>query len=157
MDQYATHLPVLARALRMYPGTVLEAGLGHYSNGLIRALVPDTNAVLSIEDNLAWVKAVRPKNPTEAWASFQRRSSGFFDVVFVDGPRDQRAPLIAQMLTRCRVLVLHDSNEELDREYHHLGPLQEAKHLWTYNKVYPSTTVASMTEDVAAAFRDLED
>jgi len=159
LDEYATHVPVLARAIKLYAGSVLEMGTGRYSHPLIRALVPNTGNILVIEDDLMWRKAVRPMGRLFTFREFMgdAEANAHVDVVFVDGAAAQRAPLIEKMLPRCRALVLHDSNPSLDSLYGHLAPLKKASYLWSYNREYPSTTVASMSEDVAKAFADLED
>ena len=157
MDPYATHLPPLARALTLFRGPVLEIGIGHYSSRLIRALCRDR--ITSIENNLAWQKTLglRGEIFRSPWKGHTPPPLTHFDVVFVDGDADERARWVLEMLPRCRALVLHDSNPELDHIYHHLDPLSAARYSWTYNRVYPHTTVASMCEDVGRLFGDLNE
>ena len=116
MDEYASHLPVLEKALEVFkPKRILEHGCGYYSTPLFARV----GVVHSTEHDLPWINKVNkiPDFPRENWQIVSTNTdilsldvSGY-DLVFVDGAREGRVPSIEHAINnRVKVIIYHDAN-----------------------------------------------
>lgn len=134
IDPWGTHLPLLVAAVVNNPtGRVIELGCGLYSTPVLRALCGDR--LTSVESDKAWAAKFGKGVVTDHWRGVVE--SGEFAVALVDhAPPAERAPAIAALRGRCRVIVCHDSEHRLydmERELVHFKYRKEWKRYapWT--------------------------
>lgn len=123
MDDYATHLPLLAWAVGRTSGAVLEFGSGEYSTGLLHTAVVKRDRILvSGEIKADWharIKGLFPAHRNwiydlvDDWAMWKRPEDSDFpiwSVVLIDHwPSKRRNLDLVRMAHRASLVVVHDA------------------------------------------------
>lgn len=155
MDPYATHQPVLVKALvetqKLFPlKPILECGCGDYSTPLIRTLKGlRRHEIMSADPD--WYEQYKDEVSAILHVEFQGVHH-WADVEFKDGyglclmdseeyvaNRVQRIP---QLLDRCDVVIMHDA---------HIQP--EAAYSFLYTRYFPATWIGSKHVNVESWFK----
>ena len=119
MDRFATHLPVLERAIRDFGiETVLEFGTGLYSTPLLVQLCKevisvemherswfDKNRTELASPNFTPLLMLGPEVGVEYLLNADRR----FDMIFVDGHEDSRWKVVNAAFDKTDVIIAHDT------------------------------------------------
>ena len=132
--RYSTHIPVLLEAMRMTKGDVLELGPGVFSTPLLHWLCETKKRnLLTIETDPLWFRFCSKYFRTDFhkfmkvdhWDQAKEAINKAWDVAFVDhSPSGRRIVEIEQLANLAKLVVVHDSEERKDYEYH-------------YSKIYP--------------------
>ena len=163
---WATHIPVLLKALELTDGPVLELGMGMMSTPLLHIMCEAQNRWLDSYDNDGRFIDMfsRFQNPNhfialvnwdEAYQSIIHNNH--WDVVLVDHkPAAQRKEDI-KLLTDSDYVIVHDTQERADEYYgfEEIYPL--FKYRYDYTKFTNQTTVLSNKHDVQNIFSDTFD
>ena len=121
-ESYATHQPMLVRAVEKTSGPVLELGAGKASTPLLHQLCEERGRpLLTIETSVEWYRKYAdlqteqhqillvedwPGAPLETWLG----EGGRWSVALVDhAPGDRRRVEILRLIDRTNVLVVHDT------------------------------------------------
>jgi hypothetical protein len=145
---WASHLPVLIRALELTDGPVLELGAGMFSTPLLHALCQN-RYLRTLESDSRFsdmFKKFRTPNHdillVEDWSDVDLDEE--WSVALVDQkPAEARAPSIKQ-LTNVDYVVIHDSNDP-EYDYESIYPLFAYRFTHQYLQ---HTTVLSNKHDV---------
>lgn len=152
-DPYTTHVPILAQAVLMTKGPVLEFGAGWGSTPLLHALCRGRR-LITYETLGPWLK------------KFERLSSEFHTLLHVAGwkevmeatlpervgvafvdcePGEARAPLINWLRDKCDLVVVHDTEKDwgVGADYKYEAIFSKYKHRADYRFLRPYTTVVS--------------
>jgi hypothetical protein len=157
MDEYATHLPVLATCIANTKGPVLELGSGEYSTPLIHMMCKD-RVVVSTDHDHEWLDkhTLNPKLPHSfrlVPRDYHKRETlelakQNWGVVFVDHIHaDYRASDVMAFREMAEIIVVHDTiweSEELDYCMIN-GVLDKFEYKWEHRRSRPYTSAFSMT------------
>ena len=148
--RYATHLPVLLRAMKLTRGPVLELGAGLFSTPVLHWLCLSAGRELVTMDNdpafLKWAAdyACPSHGLVHVYDWDQANLEQAWDVVLVDhSPDERRIVEIRRLASLAKYLVVHDTNGRYRSRYHYDEIYPLFKHMWTFSDVVPSTTVLS--------------
>jgi len=132
--RYSTHLPVLMEVMRRSNGDVLELGPGVFSTPVLHWMCETKKRnLLTIETDPKWFRFCSKYFRTdlhkfmrvENWDQAKEAINKEWDVAFVDhSPSGRRITEIKQLASLAKYIVVHDSDEWKDYEYH-------------YSKIYP--------------------
>jgi hypothetical protein len=118
MDEYATHLPVLKKAVEVFkPKKIIEHGCGDYSTPFL-ALAGELSFT---EDDPHWATQVMKQHDLQLAKYYPRDDLvdldlAGFDLAFIDGKRQGRGPSVQYCLdNNVPVIIYHDSH--LSRHY----------------------------------------
>ena len=157
---YYSHYPVLARAVTMTIGPVLELGMGWGSTPLLHALCTAQDRRLwSADSDIDWVKRFEPFASDGQHGMDVLPPGGLpitlripWSVVFIDcAPGEIRKDLALKLKDHAEFIILHDA--ETDGYYGKGGGgnyrYYEIDQLWKYKEVYrllqPATLILSDT------------
>jgi len=163
MDDFATHLRLLAAAVAATEGPVVECGAGEYSTLWLHAVCHGKRYVRTLETDAAWLTRFGTMGSPERhelihvadWA--KAVADGLLDppagsplwaVAFVDSaPPQSRAPLLEYIRTRAEICVLHD----VECGTYALDPLLKLFPHRLDDRRHPGpwTAAVSMTNDLA--------
>jgi len=156
--RYSTHLPVLFEAMKRTTGDVLELGPGFASTPVLHWLCEiQGRNLLTIENNYKWHyicrqyyrtdlhKHVCVKDWDQCWPYIEKE----WDVVLVDhSPSERRVVEIKKLANLAKLIVIHDSDANKDKEYHYSTIYPLFKYRFDFTEVEPATTVLSNFLDV---------
>ncbi len=128
LDQYSTHVPVVAAVMLMAPaGDVLELGAGGYSTPILHAMCKlQCRGLVTIESNAEWLGKLLPyestthymihaKDPANHTAIVSRR----WAVAFVDNGQYERKPCMDLLVDRCDIMIVHDTEPAQAKLYNY--------------------------------------
>lgn len=161
---YGTHLGPLIACMNKSDGDVLELGLGFFSTPYLhyQCLLSD-RVLVSVDNDKGWVQKFadsdfnhylyrRGKHEfihTKTWEDVQVDKP--WDVVLVDQtPDEQRAIFTRRLANLAKYIIIHDSNERHEHNYHYseIYPLFKYKRVWDKDDRHAT---------VLSNFIDLED
>lgn len=162
MDEYATHLPVLAACLAQTKGPVLELGMGSYSTALIHAMCKN-RVVVSTDTDPAWIEKFKGQvehphsihlveHDIHASFSKQLAETRRWGVVFIDHlHNDLRKSDVVQFREHADIVIAHDTDcNDSTRDHCDLNSVVNMYvHKHEYRKLWPYTTALSMTNDLS--------
>lgn len=146
-----SHIPVLRAIPKKFDITsVLEFGTGIYSltTFLDKKYYDKLEKITSIEKNDTWYEYMGSKYLDDRWSMQKECSySERADLIFVDGPSEERKLVLGKMSGCANILVLHDYDTEYTNS-------QEEIDKYAYKFVYNppicnSTAILSNTIDVS--------
>ena len=127
--RYSTHLPVLMEVMNRTDGDVLELGPGVFSTPVLHWMCETRGRnLLTIESDPKWSWFCRQFFDTEhhkhlwvkSWDDAENSINKKWDVVLVDhSPSGRRVEEIRKLANLAKYIVIHDSDERKDREYHY--------------------------------------
>ena len=148
----ASHVPLLTRVFTLSKGDVLEVGSGYFSTLILKWLAELSHRnIYSYENREYWFKRAK-RNESKYLKVYycpdQDYSSAPLDrkwgMIFVDcWPNGKRIEVIKRLANQADYIVIHDTNETGDKDYHYsqIWPLFKYRH--DFNLFYPPTTVVS--------------
>jgi predicted O-methyltransferase YrrM len=156
-SEYFSHVSILAAAMTMTSGPVLELGTGYGSTLMLHGLCgASQRKLISLESDKEWM--LKFLNYGRSWHSI-RYTDDYADIieynnqwglVFVDhGISEQRGHSV-RMLKDTPIIVAHDTCHHFLYDYE--PTLSEFKYRYDYKLGGPMTTVVSNSIDVAAMF-----
>lgn len=154
-DHYATHLPILLKAVELTEGPVLELGAGEGSTAALHKICGEQGRLLVTVDNSAEYiekfthlltelhKFEHLVDPAQTeWLNADKK----WGVVFVDhAPGETRGRAVERAKEQAEFVVCHDT-ETLGYGVEDL--LASFKHRVDFRRSRPWTTVASMTREI---------
>jgi len=127
--KYSTHLPVLMEVMNRTDGDVLELGPGVFSTPVLHWMCETRGRnLLTIESDPKWSWFCSQFFATEhhkhicvkSWDDAEKSIDKKWDVVLVDhSPSGRRVEEIRKLANLAKYIVIHDSDERKDREYHY--------------------------------------
>ncbi len=128
LDQYSTHVPVVAAVMLMAPaGDVLELGAGGYSTPILHVMCKmQSRKLVTIESNEVWLGSlsgyaselhamIHAREPANHPAIKSRR----WAVAFVDNGKDERKPCLDILVDNCDILIVHDTEPAQAKLYNY--------------------------------------
>lgn len=154
-DLYASHLPILAKAVEKSIGPILEMGVG-YSTLLLHAMCKQKErVVVSYETDPVWYEKYK-KFETE-WhyiklvGSMDEILSDYIDwgVILIDHrPARNRRTQALRFKNKAQYILLHDSEPEQDKFFGYKKIYPEFKYVYQYTKTKPHTAVLSQYKNL---------
>jgi len=156
---YITYIPPLLKALEATKGDILELGMG-FSTAFLDALCKESKRrIVSYENDIEWYEENRMYQSeyhdiilTNDWSTIpiEDRKWG---VVLVDHRPAVRRRVEAKRVKDCAdIVVLHDSEPEIDRFYRYSSLYKNFKYRYDYTVCKPNTTLLSNTLDVKGLY-----
>lgn len=152
MDQFSTHIPVLAACFLVTNGPILELGSGNYSTLLLRQMCKVTGRSLTtVEWDVQWMTACSSSMPSSSWHTQILATENIenipaimetdWSVILLDHwPSWKREFDLPKIANKAELIVVHDS----DQTNLNLGPVLETfKFQDTWKLRHPWTTVVS--------------
>ncbi len=148
----ASHIFILVRAFDQSEGDVLELGTGYFSTLLLNWMGQiSSRKVVSYETVAKWAdrakRVCRSRNhkvyfePDLDKANLTDRHWG---LVFIDhAPADRRIVDILRLKDHADFIVVHDTEPELDHDYHYSDIYKHFKYVYQDTKHLPNTAVLS--------------
>lgn len=159
IDQYATHLPLLATCLAGTDGPVLELGGGWYSTPLIHALCP-RRRVVTLEHDAAMAAWLAERFAGDShvvrhvpdWDAAEEPDWNGWELAFIDhAPAERRKTELARLRGNADIIVIHDS----DVGFYGLEPeMARFAHRVDYTLLWPHTTALSDLPKLKEIFPD---
>jgi hypothetical protein len=158
--KYASHLPVLIRALQATTGPVLELGTGQGSTPVLHWLcLPTKRELVSYENSGKFERAVKQYRTdwhqiryVKKWDQAQIERP--WSVALVDhGPPLRRRVEIRRLAQHAQLILIHDTDWYHEREYRLNSVLPSFRFNWEFNLVRPRTRVVSNFVDPAEIFQ----
>lgn len=157
--KWASHMPVLIKALEVTEGPVLELGMGPFSTPLLHVLceVSGRKLVSYESDPYYYERHTDFRNDMheinfvemDGWAKTNIDQMKW-GLVFVDQhPSESRGPEAGRMANFATVVVIHDSQPESDKHHHYDKIYPLFKYRLDYKKLMPNTTMLSNFIDVS--------
>ncbi len=148
--RYGTHIPILLKAMQITHGPVLEMGCGLGSTPLLFWLCQDQDReFISYENDEEWIKKIGyPVTFVDNWdkADIEKKH---WSLAFLDHrPGDRRYVDALRIKDKTDLLVLHDSEPDLDKFYLYRRIYPYFKYRFDYTKFLPNTVVLSNLIDV---------
>jgi hypothetical protein len=151
----ATHLTLLVRAFNNTEGDVLEMGTGYFSTLILRWLCEMSGRTLySFESQESWYeRAIKNQGPNHkviycsSWdtADIERH----WGLAFIDhGPNPRRHIDIERLANYADVLVIHDTEPEVEKQYKYYRIFPLFKYRFDFTKYIPWTSAVSNKIDV---------
>jgi hypothetical protein len=145
---YFSHYPVLARALAITSGPILELGMGWGSTPLISAMCQDRE-VWSVDTSQEWAdrfKGLQRPNHQILWGDGPVWPIKQWSVVFIDSsPGEQRKDIAMALKEHAEFLVLHDHEAGSGAAYYYEQIMPAFKYSETYRLMTPHTLILSNT------------
>lgn len=152
-DPYATHGPILAQAVLMTKGAVVEFGAGWGSTPLLHALCRN-RSLITMESKEEWLMKFTSLQTMwhnlvtiKDWNDlFLIEPPERYSVALVDcEPGEMRAPIIDWLRTRCTFVVVHDTEKDWGSgaDYKYETVFNRYKYRTDYRFLRPYTTVVS--------------
>lgn len=154
---YLSHLPLLAAAVHVTSGPVLELGAGLGSTYLLHGLCGSMRRKLvTVESDAAWL--ARFANYGRTWHAFRKVDTYLalpeyaqeWGLAFVDHGLYEQRGLSILALKHVPVLVVHDTCYPW--LYGYTAALAEYRYRWDWKVWGPQTTVISDQVDIRALF-----
>lgn len=110
---YGTHLPALMYALARTTGPVIEVGSGLFSTPVLHGYCfGGWRKLTTVESDPLWREWMQERFTADWHQIVPAIPDGEFDVALIDGaPASSRGPTIEALRSRCRLLVIHDTND----------------------------------------------
>lgn len=157
MDQFATHLPLLAWAVQHTKGPVLEFGAGEYSTPLLDVLT-EGRAVITLESDAIWAGRIGAlvRNPrhvvihVEDWGACPLPEAvpdrwERWSVVLIDhAPSKRRKIDLERMRNLADLIVVHDTEPKTPYDFQDILATFPYRH--DDKRWHTQTSVVSMTE-----------
>jgi len=157
MNRFATHQPVLKRAIELTKGRILEIGAGDGSTPFIHILAPGRD-IITLETDPEWLERfVYMRSPShlflfaDTYEKFDSLVRTYYDVVLIDHAPAERRNVEIEKAVNSRFVVIHDTH---DPAYEYEKTLPLYKYHFKYDKLTPHTTVVSNIDDLSG-FHDL--
>jgi hypothetical protein len=151
MNDYATHIPLLAAAVALTDGPVLELGCGDYSTYMLNQMCRG-RSLTSTDEKREWAvlfTALESGRHKIVWVPdwdlfFDSIAPLHYSVIFVDhAPGERRKDDIDRLRNAGDLLVIHDTEAEC---YGYEPVLKTFPFRFDYTLLRPHTTVVSMCE-----------
>ena len=150
--EYGTYLPVLIKVVNNTDGPILELGMGMYSTPYLHWACKDKERELvSYDLNSEYFKVNKQYESdyhkvflTEDWDKIEIER--LWDIVFIDvSPAEQRKELAKRVARHAKFVILHDSDDNVDKLYRYseIYNLFKYKYRYNYLAVKPNTVVLS--------------
>jgi len=154
--RWGTHIPAMVLAVELYPGKVLELGIGYFSTSILHNLRPEY--LLSVESSPGWVaRFVNLQDDKHKFRHVVDYDKLFdtigldWDVVLVDhSPYNQRFIDLARLKGHSKIFVVHDTNEDAFVNEVNKEELEAIRELMTsfkyrldFNHIFPHTAILS--------------
>ncbi len=156
MNPYSTHIHLLRFLMDNFDiKSVVELGIGHYSTPLFRSYLNVT--VVSMDSDINWARKFESTNnkhkvgaaPLLGFAD----TVDWFDLVFVDGnPANERATCVQKLLTKCKILVAHDTEPPGEWKYHY-GKIELPKDYVRIDDTSQTPWTSVYTADIEIIFK----
>ena len=153
--EYASHMPVLIKALNLTTGPILELGIGLFSTPLLHWLCyPEKRELVSYESAEGWYNYFKRYNSDfhkviliDNWdhLPMDRR----WDVVFIDHNNDRRALDSVLFAETAKYVILHDTEPKEEKTYHYVDVYSKFKYRYDFKDASPYTTVLSNLIDLS--------
>jgi len=152
--RYSTHLPVLMEAMKRTTGDVLELGPGVFSTTVLHWLCKEQDRyLLTVESDKKWSWFCRQYYDTPRhqhlwvegnWDQAKWAISKPWDVVLIDhSPSGRRVTEIALLKDLAKYIIIHDADENKDKEYRYSSIYPLFKYKYYFGEVEPATVVLS--------------
>lgn len=154
-QRYGTHLPILVKAVMATDGPVLELGCGLASTPVLFWLCQSAGRrFVSIENDKKWIKQVGyPIYFTDDWNKIEVDDT-YWSVVFLDHrPGERRIIDAIRIEDKADIIILHDSEPELDKYYQYSKIYPMFKYRYDDNKFLPHTVVLSNKVNLKKIFK----
>lgn len=157
-DLAGSHIPLLLKAVQATTGEILELGMGWNSTPLLHWICKDLGRkVVSMESDRKWLEYFNDYRsddhmilPVDNWQDIQMIDRMKWGVVLVDHrPAIRRHTEAIRLKTNTQIVLLHDSEPEIDRFYAYRRTYPHFKYRYDYTKFKPFTTALSNYIDVA--------
>lgn len=161
---YGTHLAPLIKVMSLTSGDVLEMGLGFFSTPYLHyQCLLSKRHLVSYDNDKGWVKRFsvsdfhnhKYQGPYHEFKYVKNWNDAIierpWDVVLIDhSPSERRIADIARLANFAKYIVVHDSNEKHERDYHYsqIYPLFKFRKTWDKEERHA---------DVLSNFVSLED
>jgi hypothetical protein len=149
-QRYGTHLPVLIKAVLATKGPVLELGCGLASTPMLFWICQEQGRkFVSYENDSAWIRRVGyPVNLSDDWNQIDIDNT-HWSVAFLDHrPGERRIIDAIRLEDKADLIILHDSEPELDKYYQYQKIYPMFKYRLDYTKFLPNTVVLSNLVDI---------
>lgn len=153
--RYGTHVPVLIKLMEITRGPVLELGSGLNSTPFLYWLSMDQGRkFVSYDNDMAWIEKVGyPIEFVDDWEK-TKIDDIHWSIAFIDHrPGERRAIDIKRLKDNADLIILHDSEPELDKLYGYEKIYPLFKYRYDYTKFRPNTTILSNFFDPAKLFK----
>lgn len=142
---YGTHMGPLIKVMELTDGDVLELGVGYFSTPYLHyKCLLDKRHLVSYDNDKGWIRRFAD---SDFYNHFYRGEYHDFrytqdwnidldkpwDVALVDlSPDEMRKETVKKLANLAKYIVIHDSNKELERNYHYseIYPLFKYKRVW---------------------------
>lgn len=158
---YGTHLAPLIQAVNKTDGDILELGIGIFSTPYLHyQAILSKRHVTSIDSEPGWVNRFKSSQvsghlyqceyhdlicvPNYDEAKIEKP----WDVALVDhSPSSRRITDIKRLASFAKYIIIHDSAERKDREYHYseIYPLFKYRTDWTHD-ANPATVLSNLVD-----------
>ena len=139
--RYGTHLPCLIKAMEKTTGDVLELGMGVFSTPYLHyKCMLSGRKLVSYENFKEWMQffeKYKYANPLHEINFIEKYSDApimkQWDLVLIDQtPDSSRAEEVKRLANVAKYIVIHDSNGNMDSNYHYseIYPLFKYKTVW---------------------------
>jgi hypothetical protein len=158
-----SHLPALIPAFHATTGVVLEMGIGWSSTPLLHWLCEaNKRKLLSLETDEKWFNNFTEYGNenhslrlVKDW-SCEKFGDTDWGLALIDHrPAKERANSAARLRYRAEIVMLHDSEPEIDRFYRYGRAYKHFKYVYQYDKVKPHTAILSNFIDVERLYESL--
>ncbi len=151
--RYSSFLPVLMEVMARTTGDVLELGPGVFSTPILHWLCKKGKRnLLTIENDYRWHYFARKYYRTDwhkhiyvqSWDDAGKLINKGWDVALVDhSPSERRVVEIRKLASLANYVILHDSDDRQERNYHYSTIYPLFKYRYDFKEVEPATTVLS--------------
>lgn len=149
---YATHLPLLLRAVAATTGPVLELGIGEGSTPAIHDIcTKQSRKIVSYDTDVKWIERYADKYTSDLH-SFRYIARDAWDIADIDQPWSvvlidhrparRRRHEALRLANLAEFIVCHDTQLEIDRFYRYSTIWKEFKFV-LHSEDVPRTTVLS--------------
>lgn len=154
--RYSTHIPVVLEAMKRTTGDVLELGPGVFSTPLLHWLCDrQKRHLLTVEHDPKWFrfcsKYYRTKYHKHQLVSNydEAEIDKEWDVALIDhSPSGRRIVEIRRLANLAKYIIIHDSEEWKDYEYHYSRVYPLFKYRYNFKEADHETTVVSNLVDL---------
>ena len=152
MYPYASHQELLAACVMKTTGPVIELGCGFYSTLMLHQMCTQAGRPLvTVESDAEWAKqflymqnGLHNFYIVKDFADLRIIDTVAWDVAFVDQvPAARRAVDVMRLAEKTKFIVVHDTDQESDFDYHIRETLGKFKYQLDTKRFPPMTTVVS--------------
>ena len=151
--RYSSHLPVLVECMNRTKGDVLELGPGVFSTPILHWLCETKRRnLLTIETDPKWFRFCSKYYRTayhkflhvKHWDDAKEAISKPWDVVLIDhSPSARRVTEIATLADKAKYIVIHDTEDWKDYEYHYSTIYPLFKYRYNFRDADHNTSLVS--------------